>query len=68
MKSIDIGKKVGSIDFHRLIYAIDIDQRDLSINNDLSIGFPISDFIDWSGRGLNNITTVLYKKYVCGGK
>ena len=22
----------------------------LSIDNDLSIGFPISDFMDWSGR------------------
>ena len=24
----------------------------LSIDNDLSIGFPISDFIDWSGRNM----------------
>ena len=33
----------------------------LSNDNDLSIGFPISDFIDWSGRDL-------YEQFVFQGK
>ena len=31
----------------------------LSIDNDLSIGFPVSDFMDWSGREYRRKETLL---------